>query len=163
MAVAKGRAFLIYVGAAVATAADADETNFVLIAGAQERSLAINTEAIDGTHAPAALADPLWAINLSGAKSMAIECAARFVNDAGERRAMDIALSETTHVIIRLIYPEDDTPAAVPVAAPTDIYGTKISGEFLLTALSHTGGLADTFNWSMSLVLNGIPTVVLPA
>lgn len=155
MSVAKGRAFLMYVGDADApitgTAIQSDLAKWHLVAGAQERSVTVNNEAIDGTTAPASLADPLWQTQLAGAKSVTIECAFRYTNEQAERRILDEAWSEESHIRCLLVYPPDDTGSA----AATDSYGAQIFGEFLITSLSSTGGLSDTFNASLSLTSTG--------
>ena len=161
MAVAKGRAFLLYLGGSTATVtgsaviANPTSNGWTLVAGAQERSMTLTNEAIDGTTAPAALPTPLWQTQLAGAKGVAIECAFRYTNSAEERAVLDAAWSEQSVVKALLVYPPDDSPVGAPVAAATDIFGSQIFGEFLITSLSSTGGLSDTFNGSMSLVSTG--------
>ena len=161
MAAAKGRAFLLYLGGSSASiAGDAVIANpltagWTLVAGAQERSMTLSNEAIDGTTAPAALTTPLWQTQLAGAKSVAIECAWRYVNGAEERALLDAAWSERSYIKALLVYPPDDTPEGSPVAASSDSYGSQIFGEFLITSLASTGGLSDTFNGSMSLTSTG--------
>lgn len=169
MAAAKGRAFLLYLGGSAASIAGTDvigspaSSGWTLVAGAQERSMTLTNEAIDGTTAPAALTDPLWQTQLSGAKSVAIECAFRYTNSAEERALLDAAWSEEAVVKALLIYPPDDTPDGAVAAAATDVYGSQMFGEFLITSLSSTGGLSDTFNGSMSLVSTGKVTLAHPA
>lgn len=161
MAAAKGRAFLLYLGGSSASIAGSviianpTSAGWTLVAGAQERSMTLTNEAIDGTTAPAALTDPLWQTQLTGAKSVAVECAFRYTNSAEERALLDAAWSEASVVKALLVYPPDDTPADTAVAAATDVFGSQIFGEFLITSLSSTGGLSDTFNGSMSLVSTG--------
>lgn len=159
MAAAKGRAFLLYLGtdAAVVTgvALIADFAEWQLVAGAQERSMTLANEAIDGTTAPAALTDPVWQVQLAGAKSVSIECAFRYVNDVSERAALDLGWSEDAIAKVLLVYPPDDTPRAVPVAAVADSYGSQIFGEFLITSLASSGGLSDTFNGTLSMSSTG--------
>ena len=164
MAVAKGRAFLVYIGTADAvvtgTTIITDLANWKLVGGAQERSITISNEAIDGTHAPATLTTPLWAVNLSGAKSVAIEVAARFVNEQAERELLNQVMTESAHVKVLFRWPDDDTPSGAPAAVATEPYGMQLKGEFLITSMAMTGGLSDTFNWSLSLVSNGEVKIV---
>ena len=166
MAVAKGRAFLVYVGDddAVVTGSDviADLAKWTLVAGAQERSMTVTNEAIDGTTAPASLTGSLWQKQLAGAKSVSVDCAFRYLNQAEERTILEKAFSEDSLLKILLVYPPDDTPAAAAVAAATDSYGTQVFGEFLITSLSSSGSLSDTFNGSMSLSSSGPVQLVHP-
>lgn len=161
MAVAKGRSFLLYLGGSSASiAGDSVIANpltagWTLVAGAQERSMTLSNEAIDGTTAPAALTTPVWQTQLAGAKSVAISCAWRYVNGAEERALLDAAWSEQSHIKALLVYPPDDSPAGAVAASATDSFGSQIFGEFLITSLSSTGGLSDTFNGSMSLASTG--------
>lgn len=167
MATSKGRAFLLYIGKDTADVtgsaliAGAELAKWDLVAGAQERSMTLTNEAIDGTSAPAALTSPLWQTQLSGAKSVAVECAFRYVNTVEERQLLEQAWSEKSEIKALLIYPPDDTPA-VPAASASDSYGTQIFGNFLITALASSGGLSDTFNGSLSLMSTGPVKLVHP-
>ena len=160
MAAAKGRSFLLYVSTASALAdvtGDALITNFsawVLVLGAQERSMTISNEAIDGTTAPVDPTDPLWQTQLAGAKSVTIECAYRYLNMEGEKRVLDVAWAEEAIIKALLVFPPDDTPPT-PTPQLADTYGSQIFGEFLITSLSSSGGLSDTFNGSMTLASTG--------
>ena len=168
MAVAKGRAFLLYIGTGSGASVTGDDiitvgTDWTLVAGAQERSMTLTNEAIDGTTAPVALTGPLWQTQLTGAKAVAIECAFRYLNRGEERHLLEQAWSEASMVKALLVYPPDDTPAAAAVAADTDAYGTQVFGEFMITSLSSSGGLSDTFNGSLSLSSSGPVKLVHPA
>lgn len=161
MSVAKGRAFLVYLGGSSASIAGTVvianplSNGWTLVAGAQERSFTLANEAIDGTTAPAALTVALWQTQLAGAKSVSIECAFRYTNSAEERALLDAAWAEEATVKALLVYPPDDSPAGAPAAAATDSFGSQIFGEFLITSLGSSGSLSDTFNGTMSLASSG--------
>lgn len=168
MAVAKGRAFLLYIGtsAAVVTGSAAIQaatigSAWALVGGAQERSLDIALETIDGVTAPASLTDPIWSSAIAGARSVTVNCSARFLNEESERLVLNAALSASAEVKALLVYPADDD--AGDTASTDDVYGTQIFGRFLITSLSHSGSLSDTFNWSMTLASVGSITVVRPS
>lgn len=155
MSSAKGRAFLIYVGDADApisgNAVQTDLAKWKLIAGAQERSFTLSNEAIDGTTAPVKLTDPMWQRQLAGAKSITVECAFRYVNDATERRILEAAWSEESTLRILMVYPPDDTGAA----SDNDSFASQVFGEFLITSLATSSSLSDTFNGALSMTSTG--------
>ena len=159
---AKGRAFLLYLSDTTASAAIPSSAGTLtatgnLIAGAQERSFTINNEAIDGTTAPAALTTALWQTQLAGAKSVQIEASCRFVSDAAEKAAIAAAMSEDAYMNAALVYPAFTDDGTAPTAG---VEGDILVGKFLITSLSASGSLSDTFNWSISLASTGAVTIV---
>ena len=169
MATAKGRAFLLYIGNSDAdisgsTAIGSSDitSDFNFVAGAQEKSFAINNEVIDSTVAPPDPDGAIWATRFAGAKAVTVSASARFVNEASERRILDAAVSAEANVPLLLIYPADDTPSS-PAVSNDDVYGTQIFGDFVITSLEQTGSLTDTFNWSITLESRRAPTFVIPS
>ena len=154
---AKGRAFLLYLddtdaATAVPTAVGTIASSANLIAGCQERSFTINNEGIDGTTAPAALSTPLWATMFAGAKNVTIEAAARFVSDAAETAVFAAALAEDAYMNAAMVYPPFTDDGPTPSSGDK---GKTLVGKFLITSLTASGSLSDTFNWNISLTSTG--------
>lgn len=146
----KGRAFLLYMGPTnfvVPSSGRVSLSTWALVGGAQERSVDINTEIVDGTVAPATLTAPVWSEPLAGAKSVIINCSARFLNEAAERRILDAVVSGNALSCL-LVYPTSDSPVS-------ELFGSQLAGRFQVTSMSMSGSLTDTFNWSLTLASVG--------
>lgn len=170
MAVAKGRAFNLYVNTATfapgtvptlpakpvqTNSAAATGANWMLIAGAQERSLTITNEGIDGTTAPSAVSMPVWSRMLTGAKSVTMDAGLRFVNDAAEELLMSRALAEPAYIFAAMAYPIEAETLPGGTNGTAGPYGKAIRGKFLITSLAPRADLSDVFTMALSLASDG--------
>lgn len=161
MAVAKGRAFLLYVEDGVSAVPTAKVTSFgdwELVAAAQTVDFDLTTEEIEATVAPTGGASSvLWGARLAGAKQVSVTANLRFTNAKAERILLNKAVSETAQVKLLMAFPSESGDGS------DDLFSGQIAGEFMISSWSASAGIADPWNGTVTMVSTGTVNFILPS